>query len=391
MAPDSLRQHLSCKLRPRELSPCELSPCELSPCELSPCELSNDPEPLRWPRLTLAPKKTPDAPQRPLQRGRTYALPKGRCTSRSEWRVLPGKPFERLAPHYQLACEFGSSLMAAWRNDGIEPVYVCEEHAKELGHSAQPRASVTNPYAETGKNKNNETETSAEARPSAVSAAAHNAVSPSAIHAASPVVSATAQNAAAPTVTPDASPAASNNASKTADCASEPHRKATNSPHSIEERCAAIDQLISDLTARLETLFSKSEATISLLDTIDIPLERATLEIIANDALTEAQKDAAVQQLGTLQAHLKQGAAQDITALKAHQIKETMANHLSAENVLPDEAKPGYQAVHDSLKNAIHAAAPKAKHLEERLANLQKMKAELEDSPKAKELAPAVA
>jgi len=364
-------------------------------------------------------KNPPDSPQRPLQRGRNYVMPKGHCSNRSVWRVLPGKPFGRLSPYYQLPCEFGSSLTAAWRNDGIEPVYVCEEHAQELGHSAQVRAVAgSSPSAETGEN--NETEIAAEATsaavppagnsaaspaapPSAINAAspvvfatAQNAasptvlpaVSPAAQDAASPVVSGTAQNAASPTVPPTGSPTVSNDASKPAIRASEPHRKTTNSSRSIEERCAAIDQLISDLAAQLEIAFSRSEAMISLADTVDIPLERATLEIIANDAMTEAQKDAAVQQLGTLQEHLKQDAGQHVTALKAHQIKETMANYLSAENGLPDQAKPGYGAVHDSLKNAIHTAVPKAKHLEERLANLQKMKAELETSPKAKELAP---
>src|SRR5579862_5655622 len=61
-----------------------------------------------------------------------FALQKNLCVNRSEWRLLPGKPPERLSPYYQLVCEFGTSVMTSWAKDGNEPVYVCEEHAKEL-------------------------------------------------------------------------------------------------------------------------------------------------------------------------------------------------------------------------------------------------------------------
>src|SRR5579862_7722796 len=96
---------------------------------------------------------------RPLQRGGNYSLPKGHCTNRSQWRVPPGKPPERLSPHYRLDCEFGSSLMLIWRNDGTEPIYLCEEHAQELaqelaqkvGRLADARASAHSPTIEASK------------------------------------------------------------------------------------------------------------------------------------------------------------------------------------------------------------------------------------------------
>jgi hypothetical protein len=68
-----------------------------------------------------------------------------------------------------------------------------------------------------------------------------------------------------------------------------------------------------------------------------------------------------------------------------------VGNRLSGDTNVVDEAKPGYRAVYDSLENAIHAAVPKARHLEQRLANLFKMKAELENFAQAKKVAPAVA
>ena len=71
-----------------------------------------------------------------LRRGR-YALPRGVCTNRSEWRLPPRKPAERLSPHYRLECDFGTSLAVSWKNDGAEPIYVCAGHAKELGYSVE--------------------------------------------------------------------------------------------------------------------------------------------------------------------------------------------------------------------------------------------------------------
>jgi hypothetical protein len=286
-----------------------------------------------------------------LQRGRACAPPKSHCPNRSEWRVVPGRPPERLSPYYQLICEFGSSLILSWRNEGSEPVYVCEEHAKGFEHSADVRASTGSRPSETSKN--NETEDSAEAEPLA---------DPKPISAAAPVI---------------------------ANISAEAQRETTRPVQSLAGRCAAINQVISDLATQLENAFSQSEATISVVDTIDSPLEQAALEVIGNQAIPETQKDVTVQQLGALQESLKQDVGQKITPLQAHRIKQTVGNCLSGDISVVDEAKPGYRAVYDSLESAIHTGVPKAKRLEERLANLLKMKAELGSFPEAKELAPA--
>jgi len=290
-------------------------------------------------------KAQEDNALRPLQKGRHYALPKGDCINRSEWRVLPGKPPERLSPYYRLDCEFGTSLMIAWGKYGNEPIYVCEEHAKELEHSADVRASAGNLSGEAGKN--NENETSAEAGPVVVPK----------------------QPSSAPP--------------KSANGSSEARRKTTKSAQSPADRCVAINRLIGELAAQLENILSQSEIIIAVASAIDIPLEQATLEIIQNHAMTETQKDATIQQVGALQELLKQDVGQDITPLKAHQIKQTIG-----DSSVVDEARPAYRAVYDSLESAIHTAVPKAKHLEKRLANLLKMKAELENFPEVKELAP---
>src|SRR5579862_2744955 len=263
-------------------------------------------------------KAQEENPLRPLQRGHNYALPKSHCANRSEWRVPPGKPPERLSPYYQLDCEFGSSLMISWRNYGSEPIYVCEEHAKELGHSDDVRASVGSLSGEAGKNNENETSAGPVAVPKNASSAP----------------------------------------SKAASSTSQAPRKTRKPVQSPAERCAAINRLISELATQLEDMFSQSDAAISVVNTIDISLEQEALEIIGNDAMTETQKDATVQQLGALQESLKQGVGQDITPLRAHRIKQSVGNCLAGNMSVTDEAKPGYRAVYDSLENAIHIAVP---------------------------------
>ena len=301
-------------------------------------------------------KDQENGPFRVFQRGRNYALPKSTCPNRSEWRVLPGKAPERLSPYYQLGCEFGSALILSWRNEGSEPVYVCGEHAKEFEYSGV-RASASGRPNETSKN--GDQEISSEGEPDPV-----------------PVAVPIQESPATPRV---------------ADSVLEAPRKAIRSGRSPAEQNAAIDQLIRDLTTQLETAFSQSEVTINVMNAIDAPLEQATLAVISDPAMAETQKDAAVQALGALQESLKQGAGPDITLLQAHQIRQVVQHRLSGESGLVEEAKAGYRAVHDSLESAIRAAAPKAKHLEERLANLLKMKDEMDNSSKARELTPVVA
>src|ERR1700683_504166 len=88
-----------------------------------------------------SPKTQDDKTLRAQRRGRNYSMPKSRCKTRSEFRVRPGKPPEHLPAHYHLACEFGSDVMLSGRDDGVEPLYVCEEHAKEIAHLAGVRST----------------------------------------------------------------------------------------------------------------------------------------------------------------------------------------------------------------------------------------------------------
>lgn len=327
------------------------------------------------------------SPFRLFQRGGNYALPKSNCPNRSEWRVLPGKSPERLSPYYQIGCEFGSALILSWRNEGSEPVYVCGEHAKQFEYCGA-RASGSEASSET-----NEKEEEMASEDGAVPSAAPVAVAvpvpvpvtvPSAVPSTVPLPVSVPVAVAAPRQEFPALP-------KVETSTPEDRHKAARPARSPAEQRAAIDQLISDLTTQLETAISQSNAAISVAVAIDAPLEQAALAIIGSPELSDAQKDASVQALGALQESLKQGAGQDITALQAHQIRQVVEHRLSGGSDVAEEAKAGYRAVHESLESAIRAAAPRAKHLEERLANLLKMKEETESSSKARELTPVVA
>src|SRR5258705_13942355 len=108
------------------------------------------------PHTSSAKPETSD-PLRSLRRNRcNYALPKNHCPNRSDWRLLPGKSPERLSPYYQLHCEFGTPLMITCRNDGGEPLYVCEEHAKELGYPASLGENASSLSGQAAKDKEEE-------------------------------------------------------------------------------------------------------------------------------------------------------------------------------------------------------------------------------------------
>ena len=74
------------------------------------------------------------------------------CKNDSVWRLPPGKSPERLSPYYRFACDFGISVMTALSSaDRSEPIYVCAEHANELGFSTDVPANRNEPAHQTDK------------------------------------------------------------------------------------------------------------------------------------------------------------------------------------------------------------------------------------------------
>jgi hypothetical protein len=163
-------------------------------------------------------------------------------------------------------------------------------------------------------------------------------------------------------------------------------KSATDAALAAGGQLAVVHRKIGEYTLKIEAVLSESKATIDAGDAIDNPLERATLEIIGNNSMADAEKDAAIAHLGALQESIKHGLNRQMTPLQAHHIARAIGDRANwgATSQLSEQLKPAYRAVYASLRNAIRAAVPDARDLEERLANLQAAKAELESAPAAK-------
>jgi sorbitol-specific phosphotransferase system component IIA len=143
---------------------------------------------------------------------------------------------------------------------------------------------------------------------------------------------------------------------------------------------AVIHRKIGEYTAKLEAVLSESKARIHVGEVVDKPLDQRVLEIISDGAMSDLEKDSAIQQLGALQEWAKQGLKGEITAIQANGIILAIGDRMNwggATGVL-EEFKPVYRTIFASLKTAVHAGVPDAQELHDRLTNLYAAKAELE-------------
>lgn len=137
-------------------------------------------------------------------------------------------------------------------------------------------------------------------------------------------------------------------------------------------RLGDVAQRVSELQPQVNQALAQSTRTISVADAIDRPLTDAMNDIIGNSAMTDAEKMAAISQLGGLQASLKEGLGADISPLKANQLKNLVGSRVrwNGTNAIGDEVKPAYKAVYASLKGEVNDAVPEIADLNERLTNL---------------------
>lgn len=149
---------------------------------------------------------------------------------------------------------------------------------------------------------------------------------------------------------------------------------------------AVVHRKIGEYTLKIEAVLSKSKVAISVGDAIDKPLERAMLEIIGHNAMSDAQKDTAIDHLGAFQEEMKRGLNREITPLQAHQIARFVGDRAcwGDTSCLSEELRPAYRAVYTGVRKAIRAAVPQVHDLDERLANLCAAKSDLENVPAAK-------
>jgi hypothetical protein len=149
---------------------------------------------------------------------------------------------------------------------------------------------------------------------------------------------------------------------------------------------AVIHQKAGEYALRLEELLSASKATISVEGVIDKPLEQSMLEIISNGAMNDAEQDAAIQRLGTVQEWVKHGVQGEMTLLQANRILLAIGERLNwgGASDVAEGCRPVYRTLYGNLKTAIRAAVPDVQNLHDRLTNLYAAKSELD-----KELQPA--
>lgn len=151
---------------------------------------------------------------------------------------------------------------------------------------------------------------------------------------------------------------------------------------------AIVHRRIGEYTRKIEAVLSESKATINVRDVIDKPFEHAVGEIISNITMNDAEKDAAIDHLGAFQEQINRGLDREITPLQAHRIARAIGERANwgIGACLSEELKPALRAVYSSVRNAIRLTVPEAYELDDRLANLQVAKSDLENVSTAKAL-----
>jgi hypothetical protein len=370
-------------------------------------------------------------------------VPKRLCTNRAEWRLQPGKPAETLSPHYRLDCDYGTAVITCWEEGGSEPIYVCESHAKQLARprkrvtdirivtpesAAAEFGVIANPIEVQDRTPVQElaAPTAAALPPEAAAAPALESdpcndpvqvqdrvpmpeviapaieAAPGASKSAVPPEPArslpeirVARAIDPPARSPARDLAYGNPAKAMVDeaiwnlatgnhqaykTALQQGKSAAEAAKAAGGQLAMVHRKISDYTNKLENLLSASGVKISAAETIDKPLEQAMLEIIGNGVMSDSEKDAVIQQLGSLQEWVKHGLQGDIAPLQANRILLAIGDRLNwgATSSVPEEFKPIYRTLYGNLKTAIRAAVPEAQNLHERLTNLYAAKSDLE-------------
>jgi hypothetical protein len=324
------------------------------------------------------------------------------CTHRAEWRLLRGQPAQRLSAHYQLGCDYGTALITIYKEG--DPVFLCASHATAIGqpdHCVAGVRLIEAPSADGNNSPKNDERTkpleSAATRQSAdVSSESVRRLAPTKLGRETdphrrPVRDLTYGDSAKALVDETIwnMPTGDYEMYRTA---LRQGRPALEAAQSAGGQFAIVHRKIGEYTLKVEAVLSQSKATISVRDVIDKPFEQAVLEIISNVAISEAEKDAAIDHLGAFQEEINRGLDREITPLQAHRISRAIGDRANwgARVCLSEELKPAFRAVYNSVRNAIRVAVPESHDLDERLANLFAAKSDLEDVLLAKTPQPAV-
>jgi ribosomal protein L30E len=319
---------------------------------------------------------------------------KPHCKSRAEWRLQPGKPAELLSAHYRLDCDFGTAVIHCWEDGGSEPIYVCESHAKQLGRIRERPQDVRIIAVQSERNNHSvksvdrtqirevaetrpKSPTPSEAARSLADTKVGRTMADSSVK--SPARDITYGNSAKAMVDEAIWNLAAGDY-KAYKNALQQGRSAREAAQAAGGQLAVIHRKIDDYALKLEAILSESRAKMNVGEVIDKPLELAMLEIISSGTSSDSEKDAAIQQLGTLQQWVKHGLAGDMSPLQANRIILAIGDRLKWGGTadVSEEFKRVYRDLYGSLKTAICTAVPEAQNLHDRLTNLCAAKSDLE-------------
>jgi len=305
---------------------------------------------------------------------------------------------QALSANYRLDCDFGTAVISCWKQGGSEPIYVCESHAKQLGCSREHGPEVRVIAARLDQTDVAQAPASSDAASSLADTNVEPAVTdPRAV----PSQPALAIRSSVRDLTyGDSAKAMVDEViwnMETGDyevyrTALQQGKTPADAARAAGGQLAVIHRKITDYTLKLQSVLSESKRTINVEETIDKPLEQTMLEIISNGAMSDLEKDAFIQQLGTLQEWVKHGLQGDITALQAHRIMLAIGDRLNwgGSCAVSENVKPIYRVLYGRLKTAIRAAVPEAQNLHDRLTNLYAAKSDMDQTVFALRRSPAV-
>lgn len=153
-------------------------------------------------------------------------------------------------------------------------------------------------------------------------------------------------------------------------------------------RVSQVAQHVQELSPQLDKMLSQSNVPIKVADVIDKPLMDSATEIMNNPAMTDAEKDGAIAQIGALQKSLKEGLGTTVTPLQANQIKQAIGGRVNwgGNIAVTDEVKPAYRAVYGALKNGVNSAVPGSAQINEDLTNLLSAQTDLQKLMQSEEV-----
>ena len=317
---------------------------------------------------------------------------------------MPGRPSVRLSEHYKLDCDYGTQMMALYKiGDGSDAIYLCGNHIGEIQArpSSQGLADVRLVAGEANSEEANTTETSVADNPPVA-----KVEPPSPKPAPVPAKPQNTIRLARLTERPGRIPARDliyGNAAKALvdeaiwnmapgdfalyKTAQQQGRSVIEAALAAGGQLAVVHRKISEYSIKLESILFESKAKINREDVIGKAFEQAITEIIANTALADAEKDAAIAHIGSLQESINRGLEREITPFQAYRVAAMLGERVNwgTGASVSEELKAAYRTVYSSARNALRSSAPHIQILEERLTNLHAAKADLELSIAAKD------